>query len=119
MCEEARVCNSWIKKARVAHRCCECRREIAPGEPYEYTSGVWGDGPANFKTCLPCAEQRAELITEMASNKWWDEACVAFGELRETWFDYHDVRPVPAEIAAALGAGIPSNTDDVKEKDNG
>lgn len=105
MCEEARVCNSWIKKARVAHRCCECRGEIVAGAHYEYTSGVWDDGPASFKTCLPCAEQRNELAHDMVENGgyFWDEVCIPFRGLREAWFEFHDVRPVPAEIAAALG----------------
>lgn len=93
----------------MAHRCCECSGEIVRGDLYEYTSGVW-DAPAAFKTCLPCAEQRAELITEIWASKWWG-ACVALGELREVWFEFHDVRPLPRG-AAEIEAALKTETDD-------
>jgi hypothetical protein len=47
-----------IRKARKAHRCCECHEPILPGQRYEYTSGVWDGAPDAFKTCLACVAIR-------------------------------------------------------------
>jgi hypothetical protein len=76
-----------IRKARVQHKCCECRKPILPGKEYEVASGIDADGdPFRYKTCLPCMRIR-------------DHYCphgFLFGDLRENLlgclgFDYLEV----------------------------
>jgi len=64
--------------ARKPHRCDECRKvAIAPGEKYEYVSGLW-DGNFNyFKTCHACKD----LATWVAFNV--PCVCLAHGEMIE------------------------------------
>lgn len=89
MCDEPRCFQAFLRRARKAYRCCECRSEIAPGELHEYASGVW-EAPASYRTCLPCAEQRHELERQMLAEDPW-EVCFGFGELRSAWFEWNDV----------------------------
>lgn len=54
-CERSRVQRSNERKARKAHRCDECSREIAAGEQYEYTSGIDSEDYAfSYKMCAHC-----------------------------------------------------------------
>src|SRR5690349_116120 len=57
------VCREVERTARKAHRCCECREIIEPGEKYQYVSGVWDGRGDSFKTCLRCA-----LVRRIASR---------------------------------------------------
>ena len=81
MSELAKCWTREIRKARKAHKCCECRGEIKPGELYEYFSGIW-DYPETFKTCLECAELRADAD----KGQPWDEK-TPFTCLGETVFE--------------------------------
>ena len=76
MCGDAdapSACAVVTRKARKRHRCFECGKPIEAGEVYEFTSGVWPDGPASFKICRPCVNVRDSLQC----------TCVAFGEVME------------------------------------
>ena len=55
---------SWEKtrKARKTWKCCECRREIKPGELYEYVKGFWDGSFDQYRTCRECAEIRKSLL---------------------------------------------------------
>lgn len=56
------VWRNQMRRARKAHRCGECGREIASGETYEVcaglSEGVWYDG----KTCEHCVAAREWLM---------------------------------------------------------
>lgn len=54
-CESTRL-------ARRRHRCCECNREIDPGELYEHVAGKSDGGMFAEKTCAECAEIRKALV---------------------------------------------------------
>ena len=43
------------RTARKAHKCCECKQEIKPGEKYRYSSGIWDSSPDSYKQCNTCA----------------------------------------------------------------
>jgi hypothetical protein len=43
-----------LRKAAKPHRCVECDKEIAKGETYEETTGVWDGTPDRFRTCVSC-----------------------------------------------------------------
>lgn len=45
-----------IRKARKAHKCCECDKTISPGEKYEYAVMKFEGDLLHEKTCLVCAE---------------------------------------------------------------
>lgn len=47
-------CTTVMRTARKAHRCCECHRDIAPGDRYEEITGVWDGRPDRFRTCVSC-----------------------------------------------------------------
>ena len=53
--------------ARLPHRCCECHRQIDPGERYEVAAGRWDDFEV-FKTCAHCVSAR----------QWLEKECDAF-----------------------------------------
>lgn len=50
-----RCSNTVTRKAVKNHRCDECRRTIAKGESYDFTSGINGEGyPFSHKICAHC-----------------------------------------------------------------
>ena len=51
------------RKARKAHRCCECRGFILPGEVYQYHHGIGEDGPCQFKMCNECHDLMLQLTS--------------------------------------------------------
>jgi hypothetical protein len=67
------VMNTKIVKARKNHKCFECRKIIDVGNLYEFTSGIWPDGPASFHICVTCTKIRKSL----------ECSCIPFGELFE------------------------------------
>lgn len=84
-----------LRTARKAHKCCECRDTIQPGEQYRYESGIWDGEPASFKTCLDCLDLRnqfccdgweygrvREMIREEIDNCGGDVPLVGLGNLR-------------------------------------
>lgn len=44
--------------ARKAHKCCECRLPILPGQNYERSAGISDGEMWSHKTCLLCQEIR-------------------------------------------------------------
>ena len=68
--------SSKTRRARKAHKCCECRGTIAAGEEYLYISGVWDGSPASFKTCSTCVEIRGHFACGAARGilgELWNE----------------------------------------------
>lgn len=77
-----------VVMARKAHKCCECRREIAAGQQYEYTWGIWDGDSASFKTCLAC----------VALRKWAEDQtecfCWTYGDVHHQVLDeMHECDP--------------------------
>lgn len=50
------------RRARKAHECGECRRQIRIGETYEVAKGVDDYGVSTFKTCAHCVAAREWLV---------------------------------------------------------
>lgn len=75
-----------IRRARKPWKCGECSREIAPGETYEFFSGLLknydtSDGYMTFRTCAHCIAAREWIVQEC--GRWLYDAV---GEdLREHW----------------------------------
>jgi hypothetical protein len=51
--------------ARKEHRCCECGKQIKPGEKYEHVAGKWDGDFMSYKTCDVCCEVRDILFCDM------------------------------------------------------
>lgn len=77
------LCRWEMRTARKTHKCCDCGRDIAPGERYHWATGL-SDYPKHwdvFKVCAHCD----------AASKWLSVMCGghlygAIGmELREHW----------------------------------
>ncbi|MBW2672377.1 MAG: hypothetical protein JRD89_03025 [Deltaproteobacteria bacterium] len=79
----ADVYEAQTRRARVAHRCCECGEEVLPGQRYEYASICSDGGWGHAKTCELCVLIRKDLCPSGGCH----------GDLRESiWyclgFDY-------------------------------
>ena len=62
--DPAEFYSSTWPKARKPHKCCECRREIAPGEKYERTVGKWDGQMDTYLTCSECVEIRQQFCCD-------------------------------------------------------
>ena len=60
-----------MRVARKSHKCVECRRGIAPGEYYEYTSGKWDGDFSVYKTCLRCQAVRKFVVEHVPCFCWY------------------------------------------------
>lgn len=67
-CDPADFYTATIRRARKTHQCFECRREINPGEEYEYVTGSWDRQITSFKTCAHC----------LAGRHWLSAWCGGF-----------------------------------------
>ena len=59
--EADEMCEFWGKKIRTArkvHHCGECRKDINPGDKYEYLAYMFDGVFHHEKVCLICAEIR-------------------------------------------------------------
>lgn len=56
--EPAQAWHEEWRKARKAHRCCECGAPIAAGHRYHHFSGIWDHQASAFKSCIECAQVR-------------------------------------------------------------
>jgi hypothetical protein len=52
--DDPKVISHRRVKARKKHECCECHREISPGERYEKTKGLWDEHWDEIKICADC-----------------------------------------------------------------
>lgn len=84
------------RKARKSHECIECKGEIAPGEVYEFISGVFEGRGFSVKTCRECDSIRRRALTE--SDCMIDE-CPDFGDLLR-WMREGDLDDLVAEFQA-------------------
>jgi len=50
-----------IVKARKVHRCCECDKDINPGQIYQVVRGLWDGRWSGYKTCMFCATVRERI----------------------------------------------------------
>ena len=66
MTEQPTCFKSVTRKAAKQHKCCECGKTIDKGEQYQFSSGIWSDGPESFKQCLNCCDlmKAAESVTD-------------------------------------------------------
>lgn len=58
-------------RARTPHRCGECGGAIAPGEVYEYASGMWDGDFSVQKTCPRCLDLRKWVQAHVPCFCWY------------------------------------------------
>ena len=78
------VFQSAARKARKAHKCGECRREIPIGENYHYEFGVLDGDRVTYKTCAHCMVAREWLNKNCGGWVYWD----VIDEINEHAHDY-------------------------------
>ena len=62
-----------MRQAKKPHKCIECRKEINPGESYEYQAGLLDGDFWTMKSCAVCAEIRTELFCTWIGGEMWEE----------------------------------------------
>lgn len=82
------ILTSRQQTANKEHKCCECSRVIARGEPYIVESGFWEGRAYRYKTCVDCISLREEFFC----NGW------IYGEV-VAYVTYH-VADVRGEISS-------------------
>lgn len=60
--EPAQVLESAVVRAKIRHRCAECRKIIQPGERYEYNRCVSGGFWETYKICISCRSIGLDLL---------------------------------------------------------
>jgi hypothetical protein len=55
---QVNILTEKTRKAKKLHKCGECRRDILPGEHYEYIAGIWEGALTVHKTCPECVSIR-------------------------------------------------------------
>jgi hypothetical protein len=76
---------SVARKARKAHKCCECGEVINIGDQYQYSSGIWDGEPDDFKQCLNCGVI-FEAVTK-ADYEPYSDCGPCFGQLKNYLLD--------------------------------
>jgi glycerol kinase len=94
------------RRARKAHTCVECQRQVAPGERYRCSSGIWEGAPARYKHCAECAWIWDQVNTSRRSS----EEAPEFGGLYEYIELYRGVGRI-FEWQIAARAGLTSTGD--------
>ena len=72
------VFSDTVRKARRAHKCCECRQVIKAGENYHLFMGCWDGKWDEYKTCVDCQDLREEIGGLYRDDEW-----PPFGDLSE------------------------------------
>jgi hypothetical protein len=70
------------RKARKTYKCCECSREIKPGDTYECDTGLWEGRWETYRTCSDCALLRSKFCS------CWTYGDLARGIYECLGFDY-------------------------------
>lgn len=78
-CESPEVWSESYPKARIAHKCCECDRQIDVGVTYRLMKGLWDGCWATYKMCLEC-----EKVSDTFHRKG---GCHCIGGLYEELID--------------------------------
>ena len=66
------VLHSRTRRARIAHRCSECRRGIESGETYLAERTIFDGTAQSHKVCAHCQEVRAYLLAECGGFAYGD-----------------------------------------------
>jgi hypothetical protein len=95
------------RKARKAHKCCECLGTIQSGETYHYHHGVWDGVAGDHKVCMDCEALRGECDHDAKH----DDECTPFEYLYESvdakWSDAPELFRKFIEIKQKRGGIIP------------
>lgn len=86
----AKVIRVEKRTAARPHPCSECRREIATGEPYEFTAALWvgADHWWQGRTCQHCLAARSWLWVQC--DGWLYEGVLV--DLEEHWSESWELR---------------------------
>lgn len=72
--------NITMPVARKKHVCCECLKDILPGEQYERIDGKWdGIGMESYKTCMDCKSLRDVFFDTWIYTQVWEDFYNEYG----------------------------------------
>jgi len=75
-------------RARKEYHCCECSRNIKPGEVYERVAGKWDGEVSTVRTCIVCTNVRVSLFKgAFTYGNMWEairEEFREYGEFKDT-----------------------------------
>lgn len=79
-------CTVTYPKARKAHRCCECYRDIPKGVEYQRIAGKYDGQVDTYKTCLDCMNIRNGLQCDegVGLGDLWEQVSYIFSEFNTT-----------------------------------
>ena len=98
--------HSKMRRARKAHRCCECPETIQPGDLHDYAVGKWDGEVIEFRTCARCSNVAADYFDGRIYGGMYEDFFQAHG------FDYRD--GIPADFAPCRERG-PATSDTESE----
>ena len=88
-------------KARMPHKCYECRRVIVPGEAYHRFTGVWEGESQRYDTCWQCQEIRAVFSCGEGwiwGQLWEDMEEMAFPKLTTATECFQELSPAAKQF---------------------
>jgi hypothetical protein len=98
MTDSPEAFQSYMRKARKIHGCCECGVAIKPGDKYQYSSGIWDGEPSSYKQCMSCHVIMAAAQNQVDRNETYRyEDGPYFGALRD-WFEGHVCRGFSGQV---------------------
>jgi hypothetical protein len=84
---------SYIKKSRATHKCCECYRKIEVGEPYSRLTGKWGFTISSYATCNECGDLYRYLYLEYNYQRSMQEMFSTIEDV-DYWRSYNVMKRV-------------------------
>lgn len=88
------------RKARKPHKCCECRKQILPGEKYEHARGKYEGDMWTADTCLICREIAEAFYCDgrRFGGELWDDMEYGFEAMTTGCLDRLTTAAAKAEL---------------------
>jgi len=89
-----------VRKARKPHKCCECGKQILPGEKYEHVRGKHDGEMRTADTCLICREIAEAFYCDgrMFGGELWDAMEYGFEAMTTGCFNRLTTAAAKAEL---------------------
>ncbi len=72
-CEDGGEIRTKMVVSRRAFKCCECEKEIAPGERFEIVTGNWHAQYSHHAVCNVCLEIRNRFVCGWVIGNMYDD----------------------------------------------
>jgi len=89
-------CETYYPRAKKTHKCCECLKDIPPGDIYQKVTGLSDGRWTTYKTCKRCEELRDD-VGLILSKAYRYSICLCYTELSE-YLAEHDMGTIDDPI---------------------